>query len=180
MDAPSLFPVRVQDRYAYVDAAGNVRIAPRFDVAGPLREGLAAALDASDYSYVYVDRAGAVAVRPQDRCVFALPFTQGLAAAMLDVPRALALAAPARRSFGYLDRRGAWAIAPRFDQAGSFRHGIARVQLQDRFGFIDARGEPVIAIDLTWASECVDGVALGIRGGRCHAFRADGSVFWHA
>ncbi|MDR2636780.1 MAG: WG repeat-containing protein, partial [Zoogloeaceae bacterium] len=39
----------------------------------------------------------------------------------------------------------AWAIEPRFDEAGNFAaNGLARVRIKDKWSYIDAQGEEVI------------------------------------
>jgi hypothetical protein len=47
--------------------------------------------------------------------------------------------------FGFIDASGAVAIAPRFEAAGGFSEGLARVQYGGRWGYVDPAGELVIA-----------------------------------
>jgi hypothetical protein len=45
---------------------------------------------------------------------------------------------------GYIDRRGDWAIEPRFTHAGDFRDGLARVGTPDGgFGYIGRDGRRI-------------------------------------
>ncbi|MEO7423987.1 MAG: WG repeat-containing protein, partial [Fibrobacteria bacterium] len=47
-----LRPQRIQGKYGYVDAAGKVVIAPRFDGADSFSEGLAVVLDSGRFGYI--------------------------------------------------------------------------------------------------------------------------------
>jgi len=46
--------------------------------------------------------------------------------------------------WGYVDRRGAVVIAPRFDRAGRFAEGLAPVATGSTLGYADAKGELVL------------------------------------
>ena len=169
---------RRSEGWGWIDASGEFVIAPRYARVERFAEGLAPALDPVTYTYLYVDRRGDVAFRVPGTCRFAWPFAQGRAVAMQSDEGASPLDAPRRVAYGYLDHAGAWAIPPRFDDAASFSDGCAAVRIGRQHGFIDVHGATVVPIDLEWAGSFSNGVAIGIRGGRCHAFRADGSVLW--
>ncbi len=64
------------------------------------------------------------------------PFREGL----------LAVMAPGKKRFGYIDTRGRWAIKPVFEDAGPFSNGLARVCENGRCGFIDKSGEVAIPL----------------------------------
>ncbi len=54
-----------------------------------------------------------------------------------------AIAQYGQQAFGYVDRSGAFTIAPRFWQAMPFEHGLALVGTEKGRGYIDVRGELV-------------------------------------
>jgi hypothetical protein len=104
-------------------------------------EGLAAFMD-EDEEVGFLDTAGEVAIQPgwED----ALPFSNGLAAAKLG------------GLWGYIDRQGAWAIAPTFAEAYSFRpEGLAQVKTTEGFStWTDRTGRLIwtdgIPLSLVW------------------------------
>lgn len=51
-------------------------------------------------------------------------------------------------SFGYLNKDGKWEIKPIFDDLGNFHDGLAKVKINDNWGFIDKSGDVVINKDL--------------------------------
>lgn len=77
----------------------------------------------------------------------ALPFTEGRAAVK-----------PA--TWGFIDRTGAMAIAPQFDDTFGFAEGLAPAKVGDRWGFIDRTGKAVMAPRFDRVDEFSDGMAL--------------------
>jgi len=74
----ALFPIVAAGRWGFIDSAGTVIIAPRFDQVQPFSEGRAAVRTAGYYSYI--DNAGHVAVPLAG--AYASPFRQGYAVVM--------------------------------------------------------------------------------------------------
>lgn len=50
--------------------------------------------------------------------------------------------------YGYLDTKGKWAVKAMFDNVGNFHDGLARVQINKNWGYIDASGNVVINKDI--------------------------------
>src|SRR5678815_847526 len=74
-----------------------------------------------------------------------------------------------RDSYGYIDRGGKWAIPPRFDEARPFAEGLAMVELDHAWGYIDHRAHIVIPITLRASSDCStfsDGLACFMQDDR--------------
>lgn len=46
--------------------------------------------------------------------------------------------------YGYVDKSGEMAVAPRFDCATEFSEGLAAVEINDEWGFIDKSGTFII------------------------------------
>ncbi len=64
-----------------------------------------------------------------------------------------------RGRFGYIDRTGAWAIAPQFDVERNFVEGLAFVERGGKWGCIDATGRLVIPLQFDWAYDFSGGLA---------------------
>jgi len=43
--------------------------------------------------------------------------------------------------WGYIDKKGKYAITPQFDEAGSFEEGLAAVRSENKWGYIDKDGK---------------------------------------
>jgi hypothetical protein len=129
--AEGLAAVPVGERaHAYVDPSGKVAIAGPFEAAGRFSEGLAAVRTADGWRYI--DARGAVVITLEPGIVQAGEFHDGLAA----VAKKLELR-------GYIDPKGAWAIAPAFTSAGDFRRGRAPVSKNPTPAWIDRTGAPL-------------------------------------
>jgi hypothetical protein len=62
-------------------------------------------------------------------------------------------------ALGYIDQKGAWAIPPQFENAGSFSEGFAAVVKEGRYGFVNSSGELVIPCRFYAAEEFSQGLA---------------------
>lgn len=181
--------VRVGDKYGYVDKAGRMSIAPRFVSACNFSEGLAAvevdgaAFGARGRKWGYINQAGELVIAP--RFDLAFEFHETRARIMVNhkvgyidgtgntvvAPRYTygsadfsdGLAAVCVGEFGensgYIDAAGTLVIPARFEQAGSFREGLAPVQIGAMWGYIDKSGVIVIQPQYSQASEFSEGLA---------------------
>ena len=157
--------VKVDRRYGYVDTAGNLVIEPRFrgrvgdfhegrawveldkqtiayidregeivfrcanvDVSGPgnFASGLCR-VETKDGEVRFHDRDGKIAFTPD--CKFAAGFVEGRARARTD------------KGWGFLDRKGNWAIEPRFRYASSFSESFAVVTENGKSFYITRDGQ---------------------------------------
>jgi len=184
-------PYGKEFRHGYISQHGEVLVDFRFAAAESFSEGLAAVADPSNpLLYGYIDRRGDWVIPP---CFeYAGEFRHGLAAAcaseiedsrsgwsqrVLLKLRRPTPAAKARhkhqedtaRRFGYVDRRGEWAIEPRFLEAKPFSEGLAAVRTENGWKYIDICGKPATQDHYQEAGPFKHGVA---RVGR----RMDGSI----
>jgi hypothetical protein len=119
--------------YAYIDRSGTVVLQVDFS-AQQFNDGLALVMtaDASGQALVgYINSSGQVVIAPTAE--LANPsasryFSEGL------------LAFQRGQTWGYIDRTGNVAIAPRFDDADPFRQGRAKVRIGKRWAYIDRTG----------------------------------------
>jgi WG repeat protein len=149
IDAPTDCAARVEDwkpgnhdrfsfqdpstqRYGFKNAAGAVVIAPRLRFAyefGP--GGIAAAVDDTT-RFVFLDTQGRVIARAFASDNGPDYFQEGVAR-IID----------ARGKIGYVTDRGQLAIAPTYDAAESFCHGVAEVTVDGATFVVDRRGKRV-------------------------------------
>ena len=89
----------------------------------------------------YLDATGAVAIEP----AFAPPPSASVAP---DMQFSEGLAAARRASdpdagWGYIDTAGTWVIEPQFTRGGRFQDGVAKVQKDGAWRWIDILGKPL-------------------------------------
>jgi hypothetical protein len=130
-----LFHVRESGRYGYIDAQGTMVIEPRYDVACPFSDGLAAVRVRERWGCI--DSKGKLVIKPMFSSPFA--FSEGLAAVALDSKIAGKDARDVKE--GYIDKTGAYVIAPQFDFAFDFSDGMAQVSVGGRHGYVDKSGK---------------------------------------
>lgn len=170
---PGLYPVMVDGSWGYMDVHGDLAVAPRFEVAQPFSEGLAAAIAADgSQRYGYIDGSGTPVIPAQFE--EAWDFSEGLALtrvddvqAFIDPTGAPVFQLPPKLSaaegfsqglalveawdgqtstFGFIDTGGALAIQPKYEVAFSFSEdGLAAVLVDGAWGYIDTTGTLVIA-----------------------------------
>jgi hypothetical protein len=131
-DAGPLFPVQKDGKWGYIDRAGRVAIAPRFERAERFSEGLAAVV--LDGQHGYVDPAGAMALIPEQGPAGPVhrPFKDGLAAVRRE------------SGVGFIDRSGKLVIPARFTSAEDFSEGLAFACGGVGCGYIDRTGRGVL------------------------------------
>lgn len=118
-------------RAGYIDETGRVVVAPRYYAAADFSEGLAF-VDSDEFEG-FIDRDGRHVFRTDYRVN---KFHEGLAAA----------GGPGRRvgGWGYVDRTGRRVIEGPYDFADDFSEGLAGVAIDNKYGFINRRGETVV------------------------------------
>lgn len=131
------------DRYAfetndgswgYRDGNGAIAIAPRLRFAYEFKPtGIAAAVD-HDGTFVFIDTAGRVIAR-------AYAFDNGPDYFQEGHARIVG----ANGKIGFIDEQGTITIAPRFDEAAGFCHGVAEVSEGGQHFYVDPRGAPTSA-----------------------------------
>ncbi|MBC8030285.1 MAG: WG repeat-containing protein [Pyrinomonadaceae bacterium] len=143
-----------QAKYGFVNAKGELVIAPRFDPVlrheqieslSHFSEGLASVRVGNMYGYI--DKKGNFVIPPQ--FLFAGDFSEGLAFVKL------------QGKAGYVDKSGHWVIAPQevVFRGGRFSEGLAPVSLASGWGYIDRTGKIVIKPQFFQAFEFDGGVA---------------------
>jgi WG repeat protein len=131
-----LIAVRRDRKLGYMDLEGNVAIEPRYDQGGEFTEGLAAVQ--LEGRWIFIDKSGAATSEFPAGVAFAEPLSDGLSLVSADRDQ------PGRK-FGYVDRKGQWAIKPIWDDAEPFHEGLAYVGnwKYGKAAYIDHQGRTI-------------------------------------
>ena len=136
-DKSGLALVQVGGRYGFVNKNGKYIVNPQYMLALPFGEGeLAAAC--RDGKWGYVSKNGTETVDFSYECANGFE-KQGLAAVRRD------------GKWGYIDQTGAAVIDMKYDGAWDFDGEIAKVRVNDLYGFIDRAGNYVVPPELEQA-----------------------------
>ncbi|MBS1794175.1 MAG: WG repeat-containing protein [Acidobacteria bacterium] len=152
-------------RWGYIDKTGKFVISPRFEWSlqnsvYSFSDGLAM-IEVGE-RYGYIDRTGEFVIEP--RFLRGDDFSEGFARVVVDGPCLYVgdrepcdlfngrivggtggeKQAPACR-FTFVDKSGAFLTDERFDRVGSFSEGLAAVEKDGKWGFIDRKGKMAIA-----------------------------------
>jgi hypothetical protein len=128
---PALFPVKVDDKYGYMDKTGKLVLKAEYSGASRFSEGLAAVQLQKGGRVGYIDETGSLVIPVQFD--LADPFSDGLAAFMKD------------HQWGFLDRTGQIVIPAKFVAVSRFTQGMAAVGGQTGsvvgYTYINRKGE---------------------------------------
>ena len=128
----ALYPIKVSDKWGFINRKGETMVAPSFDEADDFNEGAAkvAVTKDSQFGYGFIDQKGQWLVQPiyqkADR------FAEGLAVVAKD------------DLYGYVDMQGKEVILCQFEDAGPFHKGYAAIKQEGWTGFINKTGTVVI------------------------------------
>lgn len=159
-----LFPVLVDGRWGLIDEDGELVVEPRFDRVGPFIGGVALVVEEERYGLLAQD--GRTILEPLFQRL-AFPFFEGLTYAQ------------SVQKVGFVDQSGQFRIElpVAVDATSSkFSEGLARVKLGEKWGYIDAEGEMVIAPTFDFAREFSSGRAAVRQGDRWGYLDARGKL----
>ena len=116
----------------FMNTAGKLAIAPRFDQASEFSEGYARIWQSAPGGgrFGYIDKTGAVVIEP--RFTTAEPFSDGLALVKEDDKQV------------FIDTGGKVVLRPEFDRVYPFTSARAVFKTGNRYGYIDKTGKTVI------------------------------------
>ena len=148
-----LAPVRIGEKYGYIDRTGRLLIKSRFDLAFPFVDGLAVVRIGEWHSFI--DRSGKVVIRGSRNIDVQDSFSEGLARFLNGT------------KFGFIDRKGKIVVPPIYDNAGNFSEGMAAVNVGadlsaegGKWGYIDKTGKVVIDFKFIRAEPFYNGIAM--------------------
>jgi len=134
-----LFPAKQAGKWGYIDISGKMAVALQFDSAGNFSEVLAAVRVGDKYGFI--DPSGKYAIDPL--LLYADGFSEGLAAVGV-------LGKDGTGNYCYINRSGKIVVSFKKikpeDINGVFRfsQGLARINIQDKFRFIDKSGKFIV------------------------------------
>jgi hypothetical protein len=154
-----LMPVQVGERWGYADAAGELRIEPRFEAALRFRDGVAVACEGGKDGYLKPD--GTWLLPPQFE--------------LLDY---------ATEGRGRVKTNGQWhlldlagnVLSAGYDSVIEYVGGMARVVRGDKVSYIGADGQPLTDQWFDSADRYADGFAPVTIGEQMWLLRSDGSL----
>ena len=131
----------------FYDRSGKLVLGP-YSLSFPFAQGRARVK--SENGDWIIDSSGNFIAKPPAVVLDGIRFSEGLIAIRRD------------RKLGYMDLDGNIAIEPRFDQGGEFSEGLAPVQTEDRWMFIDKSGTTTARLprDVVFAEPLSDGLSL--------------------
>jgi len=174
---PPLTPLEKDGKWGYAGSRGEFAIPPRFRVAQSFsREGIAAVVD--EVGWAYIDRTGAVVIRPY-------VFDNGP-----DYFRAGLARFTEGGKFGFFDTAGRIVIGAQFEFARPFSEGFAavcagcrevaagehRMMQGGKWGFIGRQGQVVIPPKFDEAEDVRGGSARVKAGGQWQRIRVRATV----
>jgi len=177
----NLAPFLLDNRWGFIDKAGNIVIQPKFKAFvsnyGDLpafSEGLTSIVDLETEKVGYINKSGEIAIKP----VFysATAFSEGVAIVgrqndyvIVDTTGKILAEnfvaingyyssfsnnrACVQREFayGYINKSGKFVIEPIYDEAKDFSNGLAAVKRDSKWGYIDTNG--VTVVDYKFSNE---------------------------
>lgn len=163
INSQALFPIWVDGKFGFIDAAGAIVIAPQFDSVlsfsepGELPNGLQLAPVQVGFQWGYIDTTGAIVIEPQFDGTGS--FSEGLA-----------VVAIAGRT-GYINSSGAIAIPIErdpvlFADMETFSEGLVVIRQGELYGYMNAQGEIAIAPQFELAGPFSEGLAWVVVDGK--------------
>lgn len=132
---------KISWKSGYIDCTGKVVIPLQYDEAHPFSEGLAVVRKGEKYGYI--DRTGKVVIPLQYH--WCEPFSDGMAAVGMD-----------DYNYKYIDRTGKEVTSQEY----SFFDGLAAVEKNEKWGYIDRDGKVVIPLQYDYVYDFSEGLAV--------------------
>jgi hypothetical protein len=123
--------VQIKNKWGFIDSSGTIRISPRFDSPGYFDSGVASVTTGSGHEYGVIDISGAYVLAPKRQEIGRFSeemawFSPGTA--------------EDHENYGFLNKGGQVVVPPTFSRAASFSEGLAAVELNRGWGFIQQSG----------------------------------------
>lgn len=157
-----LAKIKISDKYGFIDKTGKIIIKPELEDVNHFSEGLAVVKILGKYGFI--NKKGEVVIDPQfDE---ANNFSDGFARVSENygaVIKKTESSETRRKKEGYIDKSGKYLIA--FNSAhitadlDDFSEGLAVVRVNNKYGYINKRGEKIIQPQFSYAWPFHEGIA---------------------
>lgn len=178
-----LCPVQTKDKWGYIDTKGKLVIPMEYEDAGKFSEGLACVQKNGKFGYI--DKTGKVVLpftfdmqadfnngvievfEPNDAGASAATYYDKSGKKLFSLKAGWWTGGPFTEDrivvadghyYGYLDKTGKEPFPMEFENASSFKNGLAAVKLDGFVGFVNINGEKVIAPQFDKAGGFADGL----------------------
>ena len=154
--------VEINKKYGFIDKTGKVVIPCNYDDVNNFSEGLAVVR--KDGEYGFIDKTGKVVI----------PWATGFAH---DFSDGLAIYDKGEKhvELVFIDKTGK-EVFPYKDNAHDFSEGLARVEINKKYGFIDKTSKIVIPCEYEYADDFSEGLAVVRKDGECGFIDKTGKV----
>ncbi len=156
--------VKIDSLWGVIDKSGNLIIPPKYLRIWSKSDGFFRVFDGKNYSYINDNELNIF----KNSYIVAEDFRQGFAAVKFG-----------EFDYGFIDTLGN--IAFKFDNCngiGSFNSGLARVQIGEKWGYINTKGDFLIKPQYDYAIDFRDGFALVWLGKNVFIINTDGKQIW--
>jgi hypothetical protein len=134
--------VQIEDKWGFIDKTGQIVIKPQYEAINSFSEGVAVVV--KNGNVFLINREGqAILSRSLNDLQLNIYEGARVSEGLIDAYD------PAKSKNGFIDKTGKFVIEPKFDNAGPFSEGLARVTIteggEEKLGLIDHNGQFVIA-----------------------------------
>lgn len=140
-----LAAVRKEKKYGYINKEGETVIPFDYDYAYSFENGIAQVKQNERYGFI--NKKGEV-VTPVHYLGIISSFKEGVAIVRNE-----------NRKYGFINEAGKEIVTPKYDEAGSAKHGLICVALNGSWGYIDVEGNTIIPMIYEKAYDFIGGLA---------------------
>lgn len=181
----SIFPVRLGEKWGYIDKKGQFRINPQFLSAQYFYDGLAM-VEVNSHKIGYINKKGMFVIPAQyvdgtcfregkafvvqsggypvcidkhGKTIFSLKTVENVFCFSGGMAKFAVKNKKGELKYGFVNEKGESIIKPQYDDALSFSEGLADVRTKNKWGFVNNQGNMVIPPQFEHVSSFHDGLA---------------------
>lgn len=194
-----------EQKYGYINSKGEWAIQPVYDVVGTFSNGVAPVAtyneNTDEYAYSYIDKngnqKGSFAYADHHYCGLAVASYDGEVYGFVDASAYFKISPMYEEvnyfsndlamyydetadGVGFINKKGEVEISAMklamYDGIGDFSEELARVRIDDKYGFINKKAEQVIPLTYDYVSRFSDGLAIYEMGSKCGFINKKGEM----
>lgn len=120
----TLYPIKVRNKWGYIDLTGDFYISPAYEIAEPFYEGLA--IVSIDGKFGFVDKTGELVID----AIFDDAYRMSEGHAVVELSE----------KWGLINRTGEFVIEPLYEDLGNLNEGLSYFALEELYGYFDLKG----------------------------------------